>query len=390
MPSSSPYKVQPGTRLRSSTGGESSNAPTHIPDTHSPVVYSPTIYIMAPLEDPTKVKTRFLIISDTHGDEFPDELRPLMPADVAIHCGDLTEESKLDEFKRSLQLLHDINAPLKLVIAGNHDFTLDIPAFQRILASSCSSSSSTLSDTSADQTAIEHEFGTFGEAEDLFLQARDSGIVFLHEGTHTFDLANGAKLTVFASPYTPSKGAGWGFQYVPSVPPEAEVPSDDGHEWSIPDGTDVVITHGPPHGILDRTQDSTRGGSQGLFAAIERSRPRLHCFGHIHEGWGARMVSWRKGKVDGRPSHFTRIDNGNSTTIESSSGLRAGKWDSEELREEKKQRLERYRSQRACVASLPLQPGEQTLFVNAAIQGEADGPEGFQLPWVADIELPKS
>ncbi|KAL2751817.1 hypothetical protein ACRALDRAFT_1073137 [Sodiomyces alcalophilus JCM 7366] len=319
-----------------------------------------------------KIKTRFLIVSDTHGDEFPDGLKPLMSADVAIHCGDLTEESKLDEFKRSLQLLRDIDAPLN-------------------------SSSSMSSENSADKAAMEREFGTFGEAERLFSEVKDSGIVLLGEGTHTFKLANGAKLTVFASPYTPSKSAGWGFQYVPS-----QMPSDsDGHDWSIQEGTDVVITHGPPHGILDRAQDAVRGGSQGLFAAVERSRPRLHCFGHIHEGWGARLVTWRErkhgGKADdGWPSHFTHIDNGKSATIENLAGLKAGKWDSKAVEDEKRQRLEGYRNQRACMTShcagdcLPLQAGEQTLFVNAAIQGESDGLEGFQLPWVVDVELPEA
>lgn len=63
--------------------------------------------------------------------EFRSEDKPLQHADVAIHCGDLTEESKLEEYRASIQLLKDIHAPLKLVIAGNHDFTMDIPAFRK-------------------------------------------------------------------------------------------------------------------------------------------------------------------------------------------------------------------------------------------------------------------
>jgi 3',5'-cyclic AMP phosphodiesterase CpdA len=78
------------------------------------------------------VKTRFLVISDTHGSE--DFRRPIDPADVAIHCGDLTEESKLDEFRATLRFLKRLDAPLKLVIAGNHDFTLDTPVFERKIA----------------------------------------------------------------------------------------------------------------------------------------------------------------------------------------------------------------------------------------------------------------
>ena len=69
------------------------------------------------------VRTRLLILSDTHGvslsaSDFPDQR-----ADVVIRCGDLTDESKLYEFRTIIQLLKDIDAPLKLAIAGNHDFT---------------------------------------------------------------------------------------------------------------------------------------------------------------------------------------------------------------------------------------------------------------------------
>lgn len=75
-----------------------------------------------------QIRTKFFIISDTHGEEFP-----LLDAefDVATHCGDLTEESKPMEFERSLKLLGNIQAPLKLVIAGKHDFTPDPPMFKK-------------------------------------------------------------------------------------------------------------------------------------------------------------------------------------------------------------------------------------------------------------------
>ena len=72
------------------------------------------------------VKTRVLLMSDTHGQEFD---RPLSlgneKIDVVIHCGDLTEHSKLGEFETTLRLFFAIDAPLKLVIPGNHDWWLD-------------------------------------------------------------------------------------------------------------------------------------------------------------------------------------------------------------------------------------------------------------------------
>src|ERR1700733_2084147 len=78
------------------------------------------------------VKTCILILSDTHGMELRE--KPLLSADVAIHCGDLTDGSKLEEFRAAIRLMEDIHAPLKLLIAGNHDFTLDVPAFRRKVA----------------------------------------------------------------------------------------------------------------------------------------------------------------------------------------------------------------------------------------------------------------
>jgi Icc-related predicted phosphoesterase len=59
---------------------------------------------------------------------------------------------------------------------------------------------------------------------------------------------------------------------------------------SIPAGTDIVITHGPPYGILDGnpSEPLTPTGDLELRQAIVRVRPRLHVFGHSHAGYGVR------------------------------------------------------------------------------------------------------
>lgn len=349
-----------------------------------------------------RIGTRILIISDTHGEVFPTEQTPTMPVDVAIHCGDLTEESKLEEYAVTLKLLQGVQAPLKLAIAGNHDFSLDTSAFQRILQSSALGPQ--------DDEAVVSTYGKYGQAEVMFAA---SGITLLSEGTHSFVLQNGAKLMVYASPYTPSKNAGWGYQYIPKPvtyatfdaslsPPHTRAYPDDGHLWAIPDNIDVAITHSPPHGLLDRTQDAVRGGAHGLFAAVERARPRLHCFGHIHEGWGAKLVAWRNSSnksnlvstitgdqgatLEGQnpPSHLTHIDNSASTLVESLQTLKPGKFDSDEVKEEKRVRLERLRAEAKCEARCE---DKKTLFVNASIQGDGDA---LQLPWIVHIDLPRS
>ncbi|KAK5129690.1 hypothetical protein LTR08_002959 [Meristemomyces frigidus] len=310
------------------------------------------------------IQTKFLVLSDTHGEAL---LAPSVPIDVVIHCGDLTEESKIEEIKASIKLLKEIDAPLKLVIAGNHDFTLDLPAFKKKLADH---------NPPLDAALVKLEYGDFGEARALLDDAKQAGVVFLDEGTHNFTLANGAALTVYASPYTPSLSEG-GFQYKPK----------DEHEWAI--GTaDVVITHGPPRGILDYTDSKERAGSPSLFAAVARAQPRMHCFGHIHEGWGAKQVTWRSHLSELR-SHFTDIDNDSSTLFENLATIHPRKYDSADDVAEKRTKLEDYTQKRYCKASPSfLQPGNQTLFVNAAIEGTMEHPR--QLPWLIDIDLPNA
>ena len=86
---------------------------------------------MEGIKRPSSVNTRFLILSDTHGIEFGPEVVPLQRADVVIHCGDLTQGSTLAEYRATIRLLESLQAPLKLVIAGNHDWTLELPKFKR-------------------------------------------------------------------------------------------------------------------------------------------------------------------------------------------------------------------------------------------------------------------
>lgn len=58
---------------------------------------------------------------------------------------------------------------------------------------------------------------------------------------------------------------------------------------SIPDDIDILITHGPPKGIMDVTADMYTGelvhvGSKSLMGQVdERIKPRIHAFGHIHD-----------------------------------------------------------------------------------------------------------
>jgi len=97
-------------------------------------------------------KTSFLIMSDTHNLETakinPDDCplaKTLPKVDVLLHCGDLTQVGGLSAYKKALRLISSYDAKvhkypqtpalasrhlpallqLKLVIAGNHDISLD-------------------------------------------------------------------------------------------------------------------------------------------------------------------------------------------------------------------------------------------------------------------------
>lgn len=72
----------------------------------------------------------------------------------------------------------------------------------------------------------------------------------------------------------------------------------------IPADTDILICHGPPLGYGDRSSHSNRPcGSPSLLAAIDRVKPRLCVFGHIHEGRG----QWeRNGTILANVTHVDR------------------------------------------------------------------------------------
>jgi len=66
----------------------------------------------------------------------------------------------------------------------------------------------------------------------------------------------------------------------------------------IPLDTDILVTHGPVHGILDEVvrADGTShnppnlAGCEELLIAVQRVRPAIHICGHIHCGYGEKHV----------------------------------------------------------------------------------------------------
>ena len=218
--------------------------------------------------------TKFLLMSDTHNDYFPAPAS-LPQVDVLLHAGDLTQIGGISSFKRAISALDQVQAELKLVIAGNHDVSLDAKWWAENL------------DEDEDNP------NEPAHALQLFEDAKARGIHLLQEGTHHFTLSNGSSFTIYASPYTPAFN-GYAFSYGPD---EDRFNPNPAALTPIPGGVDIVMTHGPPklddlyaNYNLDINHLGEHCGCPKLAEALQRVRPKLHCFGHLHEGYGAASI----------------------------------------------------------------------------------------------------
>jgi Icc-related predicted phosphoesterase len=82
----------------------------------------------------------------------------------------------------------------------------------------------------------------------------------------------------YGSPWQP-RFYDWAFNLDRGAPLKAK--------WDmVPDGVDVLITHGPPQGILDVSSRGEHIGCQDLLDAVLRIKPKVHIFGHNHHGYG--------------------------------------------------------------------------------------------------------
>ena len=303
-----------------------------------------------PVPISSTISTRFLVISDTHSFQFEDHTAsslplslPLPKADVVLHRGDLTHCGGASSYKKALKMLGAFDAELKLVIAGNHDLELDERCWKTHL--------------DEDDEPEDHDRAIKVMKGELAAQA---GVTYLEEGTYDFTLKNGAQFTIYASPYTPACGD-WAFAYDCDHDRFNEPHQLSGGATSIaehpmpsfPD-VDIVMTHGPPKSILDEYPQGNEG-CRNLLHALRRARPRMHCYGHVHEANGMQLVDWQP--------------------MDSESG--------DAPNEEKSNR-----SGTAYPEATPFQlvHGQKTLMVNAAIMDGTNQPSNA--PLLVDLDLP--
>ena len=189
------------------------------------------------------ITMRIVCLSDTHG-LHRDMTHPIPDGDVLVFAGDLCGHGEMYEVKAFARWMGKLPHEHKIVVAGNHDWPF-----------------------SARRIPLEQQHAR-AYIEEI------AGAVYLNH-----EAAQVATLSVFGSPWTPQFGD-WAFMYRhDAITAEAR--------WNdVPEGLDLLITHGPPKGILDRTVRGDFAGCDALRNRAKKARPRLHVFGHIHEAYG--------------------------------------------------------------------------------------------------------
>ncbi|KAK4678689.1 hypothetical protein QC764_309940 [Podospora pseudoanserina] len=187
-------------------------------------------------------------ISDTHNSQ------PALPdGDILIHAGDLTQSGSLQELQTAVTWLRAQSHPVKIVVAGNHDLLLD-------------------------ESYTGHRGDNFNAGKAAGKMINWGDIIYLENSEATVTCANGRQLRVYGSPRSPRHG-NWAFQYPRSK---------DVWTGATPKGVDILITHGPPRAHLDLQ----RLGCDYLLRELWRVRPKLHVFGHVHEGAGTEWLQF--------------------------------------------------------------------------------------------------
>lgn len=176
---------------------------------------------------------RLVLLSDTHG--YHNKVK-VPPGDVLIHTGDWSGYGTEQELVCFIQWLSKLSHKIKFVVPGNHDRALE-------------------------------------------------------KDPRLFDLFGGVAECLFNSEASHQGYKFWGSSFQPWFNNWAFNLPRNGEElkknWAaMPDDTDILLTHCPPYGILDRNQEGEHCGCELLMERVKEVKPMIHCFGHLHESRG--------------------------------------------------------------------------------------------------------
>lgn len=187
---------------------------------------------------------KIVLLSDTHGKH---KQLSVPEGDMIIHAGDLTPMGRHRDVVKFLNWYSQLPHKYKILISGNHDFY-----FQ------------------------DNDFITISRETGLSINPKvvtGEQIVYIQDAMIEVE-----GIKIYGSPWTPTFFH-WAFML------------DRGEsirqKWNaLPEGMDIIVTHGPPRGILDNNRQNFHAGCDDLLERMKVVKPKYHVFGHMHEGHG--------------------------------------------------------------------------------------------------------
>lgn len=176
------------------------------------------------------------VISDTHNKH---HLLKLKRGDLLIHAGDISGKGTKIEIEDFLKWFSGQPFKYKIFIAGNHDFFFEEKNKKQI-----------------EQLIPEN-----------MTYLNDSGVEV--EG-----------IKIWGSPVQP-----WFYDWAFNRKRGLEIKK---HWDLIPLDTNILVTHGPAFGVLDKTTRGDHAGCLDLKNVIDSIKPDYHICGHIHEAYGVK------------------------------------------------------------------------------------------------------
>jgi Icc-related predicted phosphoesterase len=191
--------------------------------------------------------------------------------DVLIHAGDLTNVGEMRDVYDFAEWIEKLPHQFKIVIAGNHDYCFENDNFYSARAALRDAGVIFLQD---DWTQLN------------FVKPLDLPGWKIPEGIPEEFPDHTLKTNIYGTPWQPTFH-NWAFNLNEGQLAE---------KWAkIPPNTDILVVHGPPHKIRDKTQEGAHHGSTTLLNRINEIKPGLVVCGHIHEDRGVYLIEREDG-----------------------------------------------------------------------------------------------